>query len=111
MSNPVQLQHQGEEGAAAPTPTVEAPRRSSLWTFLVRAGLGLGVLGFLLAHVDRVSLVASITHENPSFFVLALAIYLLGQALCAFRWQILAQMVELRGTINEFLTYYFIGIF
>jgi uncharacterized membrane protein YbhN (UPF0104 family) len=77
----------------------------------VRAGLGLGVLGFLLAHVDRASLMASITNENPSFFVLALSIYLLGQALCAFRWQILAQMVELRGSINEFLSYYFIGIF
>jgi len=38
-------------------------------------------------------------------------IYIAGQAMCAYRWQLLAAILKVRGRYSEFLAYTFVGMF
>ena len=79
--------------------------------FATRIGLGLAIVGFLLWHYDARPALRSLARERPLFFAAAVALYVVGQLLCAWRWQLLAAIIKLRGPLSEFLRYCFIGIF
>jgi len=89
-----------------------APQGSHKYrAFATRIGLGLAIVGFLLWHYDARPALRSLAHERPLFFAAAVALYVAGQLLCAWRWQLLAVIINLRGPLSEFLRYCFIGIF
>ena len=79
--------------------------------FALRIGLGLAIVGFLLWHYDARPALRTLAHEQPSYFAAAVALYVAGQAVSSYRWQLLAAMLNLRGSYWEFLRYYFVGIF
>jgi glycosyltransferase 2 family protein len=79
--------------------------------FLLRAGLGLAVVALLLWHYDARPVFRILARERPAYFAAAFAIYLAGQVMSAYRWQLLAAIVKVRGPYLEFLAYYFIGMF
>jgi len=79
--------------------------------FATRIALGLAIVGFLLWHYDARPALRSLARERPLFFVAAVALYVSGQLLCAWRWHLLAAIINVRGPFTEFLRYCFIGIF
>jgi len=92
------------------TPT--APnRRGSYLAFVTRAGIGLLVIGFLLWHYDARPILRILGRENLGYFVATVAIYVAGQVMSAWRWQLLAAVVGVRARFGDFLGYYFVGLF
>jgi uncharacterized membrane protein YbhN (UPF0104 family) len=88
-----------------------APRPHAYRAFAMRIGLGIAIVGFLLWHYDARPALHSLAREQPLNFAAAVAIYVAGQILSAWRWQLLAAVLNLRGPFAEFLRYYFIGVF
>jgi uncharacterized membrane protein YbhN (UPF0104 family) len=88
-----------------------AKSSASYGAFVLRIGLGLAIVGFLLWHFDARPALRSLARERPLFFAAAVAIYVSGQLLCAWRWQLLAAMLNLRGQLSDFLRYCFISVF
>lgn len=88
-----------------------AKSSASYGGFVLRVGLGLAIVGFLLWHYDARPALRALTRERLLFFAAAVAIYVSGQLLCAWRWQLLAAMLNLRGPFTEFFRYCFIGVF
>src|ERR1700720_3335128 len=85
-------------------------RRRSYGAFALRAGFGLAVLAFLLWYCDARSIFRTLARERASFFTATVALYVGGQAMSAFRWQLLARLTGLGGPFRDYLAYYFIGM-
>lgn len=86
-------------------------RRSSYLAFATRAGVGLLVIGFLLWKYDARPVLRILGRENLEYFVATVAIYVAGQVMSAWRWQLLAAVVGVRARFRDFLGYYFVGLF
>lgn len=95
-----------------PDANLAAPnRRGSYLAFATRAGIGLLVIGFLLWHYDARPILRILGRENLGYFVATVAIYVAGQVMSAWRWQLLAAVVAVRARFRDFLGYYFVGLF
>jgi len=92
--------------AAAPS-----RRKNPYFTFAIRGGLGLIVVTFLLWHYDARPVLHILGRENLAYFVATIAIYVAGQVMSAWRWQLLAAVVGARARFRDFLGYYFVGLF
>ncbi|MGH7925533.1 MAG: lysylphosphatidylglycerol synthase transmembrane domain-containing protein [Candidatus Binatus sp.] len=79
--------------------------------FALRAGLGVAVVSVLLWHFDARPIFRILSRERPAYFAAAVAVYLAGQAMCAYRWQLLAALLKVHGRYREFLAYLFVGMF
>jgi uncharacterized membrane protein YbhN (UPF0104 family) len=79
--------------------------------FAIRAGLGLAVVAVLLWRYDARPIFRILSRERPTYFAAAIVIYIAGQAMCAYRWQLLAAILKVRGRYPEFLAYTFVGMF
>jgi glycosyltransferase 2 family protein len=92
---------------------LEAPARPAhpYRAFALRIGLGIAIVGFLLWHYDARPALRSLARERPLFFAVTVAIYVAGQVMCAWRWQLIAAVLKLHGPLPEFVRYYFIGVF
>ena len=96
-----------EHGASlAPAPP-DHPYRG----FALRAGLGLAVVAALLWHYDARPIFRILSRERPAYFAAVIAIYLAGQALSAYRWQLLAATLKVHARYSEYLAYVFVGMF
>ena len=80
-------------------------------TFAIRIGLGVAIIGFLLWHFDARPALRSLAREHFGYFAATVALYWGVQALCGWRWQLLAAMLNLRATFSECARYYLIGTF
>lgn len=79
--------------------------------FALRAGLGVVVVAILLWHYDARPILRILSRERLPYFGAAIALYLAGQAMCAYRWQLLAAVLKVHGRYSEYLAYLFVGIF
>lgn len=77
----------------------------------MRAGLGVALVAVLLWRYDARPIFRILGRERADCFAAAVALYLVGQALSTYRWQLLAALLNVRGRYREFLGYYFIGMF
>ena len=91
--------------------TPAAPRSRAYIGFALRAGLGIAVVGLLLWHFDARPTLKTLARESPAFFIAAVVLYVSGQVMSAFRWQLLAIVGGLGGRFSEYLAYYFVGMF
>ena len=73
--------------------------------------MGIAIVGFLLWHYDARPALRTLARERPLYFAATVAIYVAGQVMSAWRWQLLAAVLNLRGPFPEFVRYYFIGVF
>ncbi len=106
MNKPISVANTGavEEGSQ--------PRRDrSRIAFGLRVGLGLGLLSILFYLYGFRRITGILARERLEFFVAALALYLAGQVMSAYRWMLLARLNGLAGRWREYLAYYFIGMF
>lgn len=79
--------------------------------FVLRAGLGVAVVAILLWHYDARPIFRILGRERLAYFAVVVALYLAGQAMCAYRWQLLAAVLKVHGDYSEYLRYLFVGIF
>ena len=79
--------------------------------FALRAGLGVAVVAVLLWHYDARPIFRILGRERLGYFVAVVVLYLAGQAMCAYRWQLLAAVLKVHGRYSEYLAYLFVGIF
>jgi hypothetical protein len=96
--------------AANASASVGTRRRSRL-AFAARGGLGLLLLALILWLYGAHHIVQVLSREQPIFFAAAIMLYLGGQVMCSYRWQLLARLNGLGGAWREYLAYYFIGMF
>src|ERR1700730_1785089 len=98
---------------AAPLAGAESrSKRSRAWfMFAIKLTAGISLVAFLLWHYDLRSTFQLIRRERPILFLATVALYVAGQAMSAFRWQLLAGLNGLGGRYSEYLGYYFIGMF
>jgi len=104
--------------AVAPPPAVPfaGPESRSkplrAWfVFAIKLTAGVSLVAFLLWHYDLRSTFQLIQRERPILFFATVALYVAGQMMSAFRWQLLAGLNGLGGRYSEYLAYYFIGMF
>jgi glycosyltransferase 2 family protein len=97
----------------ATTLAAELPSRPTrAWlAFAIKLAAGSALVVFLLWHYDLRSAFRLIQRERPILFLATMALYVAGQAMSAFRWQLLARLNGLSGGYSEYLAYYFIGMF
>jgi uncharacterized membrane protein YbhN (UPF0104 family) len=95
---------------AAHAARLQQSKRARL-TFAIKLGAGLSLLALLLWHYDLRSTICLIERERADFFAAAVALFVAGQIMSAFRWQLLALLNGLEGPFREYLGYYFIGMF
>ena len=86
-------------------------KRRAWLAFAAKLGAGAGLVAFLLWHYDLRASLQLIGRERPAWFVATVALYVAGQIMSAFRWQLLAKLNGLRGRFSDYLAYYFIGMF
>jgi uncharacterized membrane protein YbhN (UPF0104 family) len=79
--------------------------------FTIRAGLGVAVVAALLWHYDARPVFRILGRERPAYFASAVALYLGGQVMCAYRWRLLAAILKVHGSFSEFVAYTFVGMF
>ena len=79
--------------------------------FATRAGLGIAIVAVLLWRYDARPILRILSRERPAYFAAVVLLYVAGQAMCAYRWQLLAALLKVHGRYAEFLAYLFVGIF
>jgi len=78
--------------------------------FAIRIGLGVTVVAFLLWHYDARPTLRAMASEPIGYFAATVALYVAGQMMSAYRWQLLARLNGVGGRYREYLSYYFIGM-
>jgi glycosyltransferase 2 family protein len=79
--------------------------------FIVKALVSLGLIVFLLSRIDLAEFLRVLGSARPSYLLVALGIYVVGQLFGSIRWALLAWPLGFKNSIKEFVTYYFIGMF
>jgi glycosyltransferase 2 family protein len=79
--------------------------------FAIRAGLGVAVVAVLLWRYDARPIFRILSRERSAYFAAAVTLYVAGQAMCAYRWQLLAAILKVHGRYAKFLAYTFVGMF
>lgn len=71
----------------------------------------MAVVAVLLWRYDARPIFRILSRERLACFAAAIAIYLGGQAMSAYRWRLLAAIAKVHGSYREFLAYMFVGMF
>jgi hypothetical protein len=79
--------------------------------FATRAGLGVAIVAVLLWRYDARPILRILSRERPAYFAAVVLLYVAGQAMCAYRWQLLAALLKVHGRYSEFVAYTFVGMF
>jgi uncharacterized membrane protein YbhN (UPF0104 family) len=92
--------------------TESRSKKARAWlVFAIKLAAGISLVAFLLWHYDLRSSFQLIRRERPILFVTTIVLYVGGQVMSAFRWQLLARLNGLSGRYSDYLSYYFIGMF
>ena len=83
--------------------------RRARW--LLRGAVSLGIAVYILGDVDTGDLVRALESVQVAPLAAAFVIYLVGQVLSAYKWFLLGSSVGLKGSLGEYLRFYFIGMF
>ena len=106
-----------EEAVAPPTtvpfagPESRSKRLRAWFVFAIKLTAGVSLVAFLLWHYNLRTTFQLIRRERPMLFLATVTLYVAGQMMSAFRWQLLAGLNGLGGRYSEYLAYYFIGMF
>lgn len=89
----------------------EPDRRAVGLTSLLKAGLSLALLAFLLTRVDLRATVDAFQSADLGYLLAALALYLIGVPLRAYRWQGLLSALHVAVPLRRLTSLYFVGTF
>jgi len=79
--------------------------------WLVRILVTVGIVGWILAVVDRGDLWEAIRRVRPGPLAAAAALFVAATALNAFKWSLLGRSVGLARDVGAYVRFYFVGIF
>lgn len=88
-----------------------SPRGHPYLSFGLRAAFGLAVIAFLMRRYGGSTIFSLVARERLAYFVAAIAAYLAGLTMSAWRWQLLAASLKILAPFREFLAYYLVGAF
>jgi uncharacterized membrane protein YbhN (UPF0104 family) len=92
---------------------MRAPRlpggRGVKWA--LRVAVSAGIVAYILVDVDRRDLLRALADVRPAWLLAALLLYLAGQGLSAWKWQLLGNSVGFARPYRDYARYYFIGMF
>ena len=69
------------------------------------------MVAVLLWRYDARPIFRILSRERPAYVAAVVVLYVAGQAMCAYRWQLLAALLKVHGRYREFLAYLFLGMF
>jgi uncharacterized membrane protein YbhN (UPF0104 family) len=78
---------------------------------LLKIALSVGILGYLFSKISFLSFWESFLNARHNYIILAFVLYVIGQTLSAFKWELLARTLGFRRKFKSFFAYYFIGMF
>lgn len=102
--------HAEEAGVDTSTESTSRSIRG-LSTNLLKVGLSLGLLAFLLARVGLGVTVEALREAEPGYLLAALALYLIGVPLRAYRWQGLLSALRISVPLARLVSLYLVGTF
>jgi uncharacterized membrane protein YbhN (UPF0104 family) len=70
-----------------------------------------GLLAYLFSRIELASVARLMADAAWGWVVAAFFLYLALQGLCAWRWLLLARVLNLDGTWSRFVRYYYVGMF
>src|SRR2546426_385457 len=79
--------------------------------WLLRVAVSIAIVTYILVDVDTEDLVRTLAGVRRAPLVAAVALYLAGQALSAYKWSLLGRSVGFACPIGEYARFYFIGMF
>jgi uncharacterized membrane protein YbhN (UPF0104 family) len=68
----------------------------------LRLAISLGIVTYILVDVDRDHLWKAVTGVDLDWVAAAVAVYVVGQALSAFKWWLIGRSVGLAGSLREY---------
>ncbi|MGB8364355.1 MAG: lysylphosphatidylglycerol synthase transmembrane domain-containing protein [Rhizomicrobium sp.] len=86
-------------------------RRRSYLGFALRAVLGVAIVTFLVWRYDARSVLRLLAREQPGYFAAAVGVYVSTLVISAYRWRLLAAILQLYGPFTDFLAFRFIATF
>lgn len=102
---------QAEQAATAPSAQAPARKSRPVLGFALRAGAGLAIVTLLLWHYNLRPVLHQLARERPAFFLAVVAIYVAGQVMSAWRWNLLGAILKIPAPYIDYLRYTFIGMF
>jgi len=98
---------------------LDGENRAVLWRrlqggrarWLLRVAVSIGIVTYILVDVDTEDLVRTLASVRPVPLAGALALYLAGQVLSAYKWSLLGRSVGYARPVGEYTRFYFIGMF
>jgi glycosyltransferase 2 family protein len=93
------------------------PRRSGralllrLASQFAKVGVSAVALFLVVRQVDAAEMMKALSEADRTDVLCVVAIYLVGQALTAWRWRMIAARVGFSEPLSDFVRYYFIGMF
>lgn len=87
------------------------PKARGYRGFVLRLGFGVAIIFLLLWYYDARPILRILARENLGYFLATLALFIAGHVIAAYRWQLLAAIVGIRGSFTEFVAIYFVGCF
>jgi glycosyltransferase 2 family protein len=79
--------------------------------WLLRVAISIAIVTYILVDVDTEDLVRTLAGVRRAPLVAAVALYLVGQALSAYKWSLLGRSVGFARPVGEYARFYFIGMF
>ncbi len=86
----------------------QKPRRA---VAIAKLAVSAGVLVFLARRVEMAATARALADVRAPFFVVALALYMAGQLLCARKWALLANALGFRRSYADYARFYYVGMF
>jgi uncharacterized membrane protein YbhN (UPF0104 family) len=99
-----------EPALSDPEPHPSKRRSSGVLKILIRVGVGVAVLAFIVLR-HPAGIVDQLKHARPGFLALAFAAVVAGLGLSAFRWRVYLSELDLHLTTGTLLRLYFVGTF
>ncbi len=78
---------------------------------LLRIGISLGLLAWLLSRTDPRGIIDAIVNLSPLTWAVAFLMYLVSQVVSSLRWYFLAHALGFGGSWLMYLKYYFVGMY
>ena len=79
--------------------------------WLLRVLVSAGIVAYILVDVRTSDLIGRLTGVRLTLVAAALALYLVGQLLSAYKWALLGRSVGFERSFGAYLRFYFIGMF
>src|SRR5256712_14223317 len=98
---------------------LDGENRAVLWRrlqggrarWLLRVAVSIGIVTYILVDVDTEDLVRTLASVRALPLAGALALYLAGQTLSAYKWSLIGRSVGYARAVGEYTRFYFIGMF